>query len=163
MPRGQGIRDVIHKELVQLQRVETKALEPYVEEIIKQFNQGLRTVEDLLKESAKKPGSRGFEVSDDPVTVLYIRDNLQRLRTMLLNSGAFTVGLWHGPVGGKPGHFTIIARAVGKGGVPVLGRRHRISDEVIEKLWLGEARTAKCPMPGCGAEAQLVVRAGSPV
>jgi hypothetical protein len=163
MPRGQGIRDVIHKELVQLQHVETKALEPYVVEIIKQFNQGLRTVEDLLKESAKKPGSRGFEVSDDPVTVLYIRDNLQRLRTMLLNSGAFTVGLWHGPVGGKPGHFTIIARAVGKGGAPVLGRRHRISDEVIEKLWLGEVRTIKCPMPDCEADAQLVVRSGSPV
>jgi hypothetical protein len=163
MPRGQGIRDVIHKELVQLQHVETKALEPYVKEIIKQFGKGLEKAEDLLKESAKKPGSRGFEVSDDPVTVLYIRDSLQRLRTMLLNSGAFTVGLWHGPVDGKPGHFTIIARAVGKGGVPVMGRRHRISDEVIEKLWLGEVSTAKCPMPDCGADAQLVVRSGSPV
>ena len=163
MPRGQGIRDVIRQELVQLQHVETKALEPYVEEIIKQFNQGLRTVEDLLKESARKPGSRGFEVSDDPVVVLNIRDSLQRLRTMLLNSGAFTAGLWHGPVDGGPGHFTIIARAVKKKGGPVLGRRYRIPDEVVERLWFGGAGAVKCPMPGCNADAQLVVRAGSPV
>jgi hypothetical protein len=162
MPRSSA-RDVVREELLMLQNTETKALEPYVREIIKQFNQGLEAVEDLLKESAKKPGSRGFEVSDDPVTVLYIRDNLQRLRTMLLNSGAFTAGLWHGPVDGKPGHFTIIARAVGRGGAPVLGRRHRIPDEEVEKLWLGGVRTVKCPMPGCNAEAQLVVRAGSPV
>ena len=162
MPEG-SIRDVVRRELAQLQHVETKALEPYVEEIIKQFNQGVGKVRDLLLESAKKPGSRGFEVSEDPIVVLNVRDNLQRLRTMLLNSGAFTAGLWHGPVDGKPGHFTIIARAVKKKGGPVMGRKYRIPDEVIEKLWLGEARTAKCPMPGCGAEAQLVVRAGSPV
>jgi hypothetical protein len=164
MPEG-SIRDVVRRELVMLQDTETKALEPYVEEIIKQFNQGVEKVRGLLLESAKKPGSRGFEVSEseDPIVVLNVRDNLQRLRTMLLNSGAFTAGLWHGPVDGKPGHFTIIARAVKKKGGPVMGRKYRIPDEVIEKLWLGGAGTAKCPMPGCGVEAQLVVRAGSPV
>jgi len=117
MPEG-SIRDVVRRELVMLQDTETKALEPYVEEIIKQFNQGVEKVRGLLLESAKKPGSRGFEVSksEDPIVVLNIRDNLQRLRTQLLNMGSFAVGLWHGPVDGKPGHFTIIARAVKKKG-----------------------------------------------
>ncbi len=151
---------MIRQELLRLQHVETKALEPYVGEIIKQFNQGVKAVEDLLKESAKKPG---FLVNDDPVVILNIRDGLLRLRTQLLNAGSFAAGLWHGPVGGKPGHFTIIARAVKKKGAPVMGKGYRIPDEVIEKLWLGGAGTTKCPMPGCGAEAQLVVRAGSPV
>jgi hypothetical protein len=159
MPGG-SIRDVIRRELVMLQDAETKVLEPFVEEIIKQFAKGLEKAEHLLKESAKRPS---FEVGEDPVVVLNIRDNLQRLRTMLLNAGSFTAGLWHGPVNGRPGHFTIIARAVRKKGGPVMGRKYRIPDEVIERLWLGGAGAAKCPMPGCGADAQLVVRAGSPV
>jgi len=146
-----------------LQNAETKALRPYVERIIKQFNKGVEKVNDLLLESAKKPGSRGFEVSEDPIVVLNIRDNLLRLKTMLLNSGAFTAGLWHGPTKDGPGHFTIIARAVKKGGAPVMGRKLRMPDEVIEKLWFGEVKSVKCPMPGCSAEAQLVVRSGSPV